>query len=441
MTYRLASFLAASFVTASLAALLATSATAAAPDAAPVHWQPSWISPAQPVWSKDWVAPLGMPRELRDVTLRQSLRSSVGGEQLRLVFSNEYSATPLKLGSVTVRTIGDGPAVAVRFNGRGGTLVPPGGRAVSDPVSLPITAGDRLEVDLHLPERATLGGFHWDAQEQTLLLQGNAVGRRDAPVLQTFTTRAFVTELQVASARPARVVVTIGDSITDGNGSSIGRDQRWPDHLSRRLAPHGVAVLNAGIAGNRLLRGGWGNSALARFERDVLAHAGVRAVVVLLGTNDIGFPGSPFAPAEAPATLADLTAAFQHLVRQAHARGVRVIAGTVPPFEHALQGTPLEGHHSPAKEALRQALNEWIRHAGAFDGVIDFDAVLRDAAHPSRLDPALDSGDHLHPGDAGYRRMAEAIDLRALLGEAARSGVGVDVAPEAALGGQGGRLR
>jgi len=139
---------------------------------------------------------------------------------------------------------------------------------------------------------------------------------------------------------------------------------------------------------------------------------------VLLGTNDIGFPGSPFAPAEAPVTLAELTAGFRGLVEQAHARGVRVIAGTVPPFGHALQGTPLEGHDSPAKEAVRQALNEWIRHGGAFDGVVDFDAVLRDAADPARLAPGLDSGDHLHPGDDGYRRMAEAIDLRVLLGDA-----------------------
>ncbi len=437
--------LAAFVMAASLATLLSASAAAAPPAAPPVHWQPTWMSPAQPVWDEAWVVPLGMPRELRNVTLRQSLRTSIGGEQLRLIFSNAYSAAPLRLGAVTVRAAGDGPALSIRFRGRDGLLVAPGARAVSDPVSLPLKAGDRIVVDLHLPELSTLGGFHWDAREQTLLLPGNATGRRDAPVLQTFHTRAFLAGLQVASPRPAPVVVAIGDSITDGNGSSIGQDQRWPDHLSRRLAPHGVAVLNAGIAGNRLLRGGWGDSAISRLERDALAHPGVRAVVVLLGTNDIGFPGSPFAPGEAPVVLADLTAAFQRLAMQAHARGVRVIAGTVPPFEHALQDTPLEGHHSPAKEALRQALNAWIRQAGesgeVFDGIVDFDAVLRDAAHPARLNAALDSGDHLHPGDAGYRRMAEAIDLRALLGEASGSGVGVEVAPEAALGSQGRGLR
>ncbi len=406
-----------SLLSAWLATFLATAA--ASVSAAPVFWQPTWISPAQPVWGDGWTVPLGMPTRLRDVTLRQSLRTSLGGEQLRLVISNQYGVAPLKLGTLTVRTTDAEPSRAVFFQGHDGMVVAPGARVISDPVSLPIRAGDRLEVDLHLPGPATPAGFHWDAQEQTEIVQGNAAGRHEAPVLQTLTTRAFVSELWVSSIHPPLTVVTIGDSITDGNGSSLGRDQRWPDHLSRRLAPRGVAVLNAGIAGNRLLRSGWGESALARFERDVLSHPGVRAAVVLLGTNDIGFPGSPFSPSEAPVSLNDLTGAFLQLVDQAHARNVRLVVGTVPPFEHALQGTPLEGHYSPRKDALRRALNDWIRHTRAFDAVVDFDAVLRDPANPAQLDPALDSGDHLHPGDAGYKRMAEAIDLNALLGEQA----------------------
>ena len=414
-------------ITSSLLAALLTTILATTGMAAPVaptaetagYWQPTWFSPAQPLWGDGWVVPLGMPTRLRDVTLRQSLRSSLGGPQLRLVISNQYGPAPLKLGAVTVRQAGTAPSHAVRFQGRDNMVVAPGARVVSDPVKLPIRAGDRLEVDVYLPEPSAPAGFHWDAQEQTQLIQGKATGTHPAPVRQTLTTRAFLAELQVASARPPATVVAIGDSLTDGNGSSIGRDQRWPDHLARRLAPRGVAVLNAGIAGNRLLRGGWGESALARFQRDVLSHAGLRAVIVLLGTNDIGFPGSLFSPSEAPASLNELTGALLQLADQAHARKVRIVVGTVPPFEHALEGTALEGHHSPQKDALRRALNDWIRHAGAFDAVVDFDTLLRDPDHPARLHPALDSGDHLHPGDAGYRRMAEAIDLEALLGEPA----------------------
>lgn len=406
-------------IASSLLATLVATATAAPAAAAPAeHWQPTWISSPQPVWGEGWVLPLGMPTSFRDVTLRQSLRTALGGERVRLVISNEYGTVPLKVGALAVRATEKGPAVPVRFQGRDVITVVPGARVISDAVPLPLRAGDRLETELYLPETTAVAGFHWDAQDTMRVLPGHAIGRRDLAPAQTFTTRAYIAELRVAAARPPQSVVAIGDSITDGNGSYIGRDQRWPDHLARRLAPQGVAVLNAGIAGNRLLRDGWGDSALARFERDVLRHPGVRAVVVLLGTNDIGFPGSPFAPGEAPASLDTLTGAFRQLVEQAHARGVRVIAATVPPFENALAGTPLQGHYSPQKEALRQSLNAWIRKAGAFDGIVDFDAVLRDPSHPSRLDPAVDSGDHLHPGDAGYRRMADAIDLQALLGTA-----------------------
>jgi len=410
------------FLAASLAAVIAASAGASPPP--PAHWQPTWISPVQPLFPADAVLPMGMPAEFRDVTLRQVVRTSLGGPQLRLVLGNDGGTMPLTLGTVAVRAAGgDERATAVKFQGRDGIVVPPGARVVSDAVDLPTRAGDRLEVDLYLPQPTRLAGFHWDAQEHALLTRGDTVGRRGVVPLETFTARAFVTELWVASDDAPASVVAIGDSITDGNGSTAGRDQRWPDHLARRLAPQGLAVLNAGIAGNRLLRGGWGDGALARLDRDVLGQPGVRAVVVLLGTNDIGFPGSPFAPTDAPVTLEALTSALRQLVERAHARDVRVMAGTVPPFKHALHGTPLEGHYSPDKDATRRALNDWIRHSGVFDGVADFDRVLRDPADPAQLAPALDSGDHLHPGDAGYRRMAESIDVRVLLGTAASSEV------------------
>lgn len=390
--------------------------------AAQMHWQPTWIAPAQPVWDDRFVLPLGMPRTLQDVTLRQSLRTSVGGERLRLVVSNEYGSAPLTVGRVAVGLQTGTAPLPVRFQGADGVRVPPGARVLSDPVALPTRAGERLQVDLYLPEAAQLAGFHWDARDRSWLLPGDAAGAPLPAGVLPVATRAFVTELRVESARPAASVVALGDSITDGNGSTPGEDQRWPDHLARRLAGRGVAVLNAGISGNRLLGPGMGENALARFERDVLRHPGVRAAIVLLGTNDIGWPGGPFAPAEALPSVESLTRGLAQLVAQAHARGVRVVGATLPPFENALQGTPLEGHFSPAKEALRQALNRWIREGGAFDAVADFDAVLRDPGHPSRLKAAFDSGDHLHPGDAGYRAMADAIDLDALLRPAALEG-------------------
>jgi lysophospholipase L1-like esterase len=413
------------FLSALLAMPLATGPAAAIAETANTSpstksaWQATWQSSPQPVWDERFLLPLGMPRELNGVTLRQAMRTSLGGERLRVVVSNEYGQAPLKIGRLGIRRERTRDLVAIRFQGAAEALVPAGGRLMSDPVSLATGAGDRLEIDLYLPQPTSLSGFHWDARERTLVLAGDAAGRPASADAQALTARAFVTELLVESAHALSAVVVIGDSITDGNGSTPGADQRWPDHLARRLAPRGVATLNAGISGNRLLLDGMGDSGLARFERDVLGHRGVRAVIVLLGTNDIGWPGSPFGPGEPPVSVQELTRGMRQLVEQGHARGVRVIGATLPPFEDALKGTPLEGHYSPQKEAQRQRLNDWIRGSGAFDAVVDFDLVLRDPRRPSRLRPDFDSGDHLHPGDAGYRAMAEAIDLDALLGDAA----------------------
>lgn len=370
-------------------------------------WRPSWIASPQPLWDERLPLPLGMPTRLDDVTLRQSLRLSVGGPRLRLVVGNEYGAQPLHITGASVHREGDAQAVPLNFEGRTDVVVPPGARWHSDPLPLATRPGQRLQVDLRLAPGTALASFHWDARDRSELL--NADGTAIA-----LSARAFLAEVQTAGSGDA--VVAIGDSLTDGNAAAPGADQRWPDHLARRLAAQGIAVLNAGISGNRLLRDGMGDSALARFDRDVLRHCGVRAVVVLLGTNDIGWPGGLFAPQEALPHLPALTAGFESLVRQARARGVRVVGATLPPFRDALKGTPLEGHYSPQKDVLRQALNRWIREAGAFDAVVDFDAVLRDPAQPDRLRPDLDSGDHLHPGDAGYRAMAEAVAVPLLLG-------------------------
>jgi lysophospholipase L1-like esterase len=228
------------------------------------------------------------------------------------------------------------------------------------------------------------------------------------------TARVFLAGVQVQTAAPPRTVVALGDSITDGNGATPDADRRWPDALAERLAPQGVGVLNAGISGGRLLRDGMGRSALARLPADVFAVPGVKAVLVLLGTNDIGWPGGPFAPREPAVGADEVIQGLRQLAAAARAHNVRIVAGTLTPFEHALAGTPLQGHHSERKEAVRQAVNAWIRSSGEFDAVLDFDRALRDPQHPARLAPAFDSGDHLHPGDAGYRAMAQLVDAAQL---------------------------
>jgi lysophospholipase L1-like esterase len=387
-----------------IAALTLTLALGAHDALADGHWTTSWYAAPQPAWDDTFALPMNVPTKLDNATVRETVRLSAGGSRIRLVFSNRYGHEPVKLGAVRVGPADDPRAArALTFSGQPGTAILPGATVTSDPVALPVAPLSRLAVTTWLPAPTPVASFHWGAQ-QTMQVDAAGVGGR-----------LFLNAVMVETATPARTVVALGDSITDGNGSTPDANRRWPDILAERLAPHGIAVANAGISGGRLARDGMGVSALARFEQDVLSQPGVSDVIVLLGINDIGWPGSPFAPGERPATLDELTAAYRQLVAAAHVRGVRVTAGTLPPFEDALAGTPYAGHYSPAKERLRQQLNDWIRTAGAFDAVVDFDAVLRDPARPRRMRAAFDSGDHLHPGDAGYRAMAAAIDIAPLV--------------------------
>ncbi|WP_273490151.1 SGNH/GDSL hydrolase family protein [Roseateles chitosanitabidus] len=391
-------------------------------------WSPSWIAPPQALWSGDFALPTLVPFQFRDQTVRQSLRLSVGGERLRVEFSNEYGSTPLRIDAATVAR----PAAAaeagagiiadslrtLRFGGATSVAVPPGARVVSDPVDLPVRALERLSISLYLPGPVAPSTFHWEGRDTAYVAAGRHVADTVWPDGgETMSPRVFLAGVRVERRGPPATVVTIGDSITDGNGSTPGADRRWPDRLAEWLAPRGVAVLNAGISGGRLLSDGMGPSALARLQRDVLGQPGIRAVIVLLGTNDIGYPQGPFSPDETPMTAERLIAGLRLLIEQSHAANVRVIGGTIPPNEQSLAGTPFEGHHSAAKDRVRQDVNRWIRTSGAFDGVVDVDALLRDPKRPSRLASAWDSGDHLHPGDAGYAAMADAIDLARLLGE------------------------
>ena len=410
-------------------ALATLAATASADMTAPSTerwWSPSWMASTQPLWGGDFVLPTGLPFQFQRQTVRQIARLSVGGSRLRVVVSNEQGQAPLHIGAAQVAQAAEGPAVVpgtghvLRFGGQTTVTLPPGARLASDPVDLALPALARVAVSLYLPGPSQPAGFHFDARETAYVAAGDHTGAAAWPADGTrMDARVYVSGMLVETPRPPATVVTLGDSLTDGNGATPGADTRWPDALAERLAPRGVAVLNAGISGGRLLRDGMGRSGLERVGRDVLGQPGVRAMLVLLGTNDIGWPGGPFAPQERPATAEDLIQGFRALIAQAHAHNVRIVGATLPPFEHALAGTPLEGHSTPAKDAVRQSVNRWIRESGAFDAVVDFDAVLRDPAHPARLRAALDSGDHLHPGDAGYRAMAAAIDLDALWGPGA----------------------
>ena len=331
-------------------------------------------------------------------------------------FSNAHGTAPLHIAAAALALAGPGASTqpssarGLRFAGSAKAVVPAGAYAVSDPVDLPVADGTRLAVSLFLPS-AGLAGFHFDARDTMFIARGTRVADARWPAdTPSVATRAFVSAVHVENNRARGAVVAPGDSLTDGNGATPGGDHRWTDALAVRLAPHGLAVLNAGISGNRLLRDGMGESGLARMRRDVFAQPGVRTLVVLLGTNDIGCPGGPFAPEEPVVTVEQLIAGYRQLIEQARVHGLRIVGATLPPFEDALAGTPLEGHHSPTKEALRQQINHWLRSTDAFYAVVDLDRVRRDPGHPARLRPTYDSGDHLHPSDAGYRVLAAALD-------------------------------
>lgn len=376
-------------------------------------WVTSWYAAPQPGWDSLFVLPMNVPAVLDHQTVREYVRVSAGGARIKLVFSNRYGKAPLAIGAagVMMREV----TRVVTFEGARQVTIAPGATVTSDTIALSVAPLSQLEVTTYLPKRTAITGFHWGASQNISIAAGNASRAADFSNAARAEGRLFLSAVLVDALPEGRTVVALGDSITDGNGSTPDADRRWPDFLARRLAPHGIAVANAGISGARLLKDGMGERAMARFGQDVLGQPGVSDVIVLLGINDIGWPGSPFAPAEPMVTLDELTAGFRRLAATAHINGIRITVGTLPPFEGALEGTPFAGHYNPQKETLRLRLNDWIRGAGIFDGVVDFDAVLRDPARPQRLLAEFDSGDHLHPGDAGYRKMADAIDIDAIV--------------------------
>ncbi|CRD48817.1 SGNH/GDSL hydrolase family protein [Stenotrophomonas maltophilia] len=398
-----------------------SSAASAAP--AP-HWVASWQASPQPVWGPEFLFPTLVPAALQDQTFRQTARISLGGSRLRVRLSNAYGTQPLRIGAASVAArAGDTPQ-PLSFEGQPGVLIGPGQERLSDP--LPLATADRqaLQVSVFVPGPMPVQTFHWEGRQTSWIALGDQSQAQALSGASSTTARLFLAGIEVEAPTSARSVVVIGDSITDGATASLDQDQRWTDHLAARLAPRGIAVVNAGISGGRLLHDGMGESAPARFQRDVLDQPGVSSVIVLIGINDISWPGTAFARKQARPALAELQAGYRALAEQAHRRGLRILGATLMPFAGALPGTPLDDYYHPDKDALRRQLNAWLRTDGPFDAVIDLDAALRDPTDPSRMAAAYDSGDHLHPGDAGNRAMAEAVDLDVLLGGQGSAGVG-----------------
>jgi lysophospholipase L1-like esterase len=369
------------------------------------------------------------PREalmnIDNQTVRERVRVSIGGSQIQLRFSNELGSSPLVIGSATVAVPLDASSVkqgslhSVTFGGHNSIAIPAGAPVLSDPIMFPVTSGTELSVSIYFPKRLTTPTLPAFAFKHAVVSQHGDFTRAGTIEAAAVSTASISITAVFVPAQPSeRLVVAFGDSITDGDGSTVDADNNWPGDLIRRAAKtsksSALAVVNEGIVGNRLLRDGdiFGLSALARFDRDALVLPGVTHIVLLEGLNDICFPGAKMDgqyladPAETRSAQ-DITDAYRQLISRAHARGLKFIGATITPCE----GAGIPGYYSEAKEKTRQAVNKWIRAGGAFDGVIDFDAVVRDPNHPSQLLPKFASKDHLHPNDDGYKAMADSIDL------------------------------
>ncbi len=346
---------------------------------------------------------------LANVTARQLVRVSVGGAHIRLRFTNEEGRDVMPLGPVHVAEAGpDGRIVpgtdhAVTFDGRPDVVIPASAPLLSDPISMTVEPLDRLLISVHVPGPVPRTGrrlFMYVASTP-----GDHTAAVELPGARLARVSTFVSEVEVDTDAPTNVVVALGDSITEGVASTANAFRGWPDRLAERLVAAGKpwAVVNAGISGNRLLRYGAGPSTLARLDRDVLSVPAVKAIILLEGINDIGRGFSPTGRRDA-VTAEALEAADKQIIARAHEKGIKVYGALLTPYQGA-------GYASPEGEQVREALNDWIRTSGAFDGVIDFATPVADPANPLTFAPQYNDRDHLHPNDAGYKAMADAVDL------------------------------
>jgi lysophospholipase L1-like esterase len=411
-------------------AAVAAATTAAAPAVAapaghddhPSDWVGTWAAVPTAV-------PARSPITLADRTVRHVLHLSIGGDELRVRITNEFGERPLHVGAVRVALrSGSGASTAavpgtdrrVTFGGRGDVTLPAGAPLVSDPVRLRVAAGADLLVSIYLPDSTPVTTRAAFAFQDNVIAVGDVTAARTVTAESTVGQYLFLSGVSVRTRGSA--IVTLGDSITNGANTAANTNNRWPDLLAARLRQARLrrGVVNLGVSGNRLLHdpnppagsnaetfaANFGQSALRRFDRDVLAQPSARYLVVLLGVNDLGHPGT-VAPLDEEVSAADIIFAHRQLIARAHQAGLRAYGATILPFK----GDTL-GFFSAENERKRSAVNAWIRGGGEYDGVIDFDAAVRDAADPLRLNPAYDSGDGLHPNDAGMAAMAAAVPLR-----------------------------
>ncbi|MES2253681.1 MAG: SGNH/GDSL hydrolase family protein [Pseudomonadota bacterium] len=413
-----------------IAALLALAVSgerdAAAATGGGDDWITTWAATPAPRWGSEMPVPFGVPETLEGVTIRQVARISVGGAKVRIVLSNEYGGEPLTIGAGSVALAATNGALAgtgalrLTWGGRSSVVVPPGAPIISDPIDLAVPPLASLAVSIYLPQKTAISSVHWDGA-QTAFISGRGDFTASAAFAadSSLKQRLFLSGIQVDAKPAARAVVFFGDSITDGACSTADANGRWPDHIAERLQQTGhgnIAVVNQAYSGNRVLANGMGTNALARLNADVLSQPHLSTVVLMMGINDIGWPGEKsITPGDRQPTEDDIIVGYRQIIDRVHARGARIVGATLTPFAGTNPGTPTEGYYTPDKEKIRLAVNQWIRTSGRFDDVIDFDRLMEDPARPGHMRGAYDCGDHLHPNDAGYGAMAAAVNLNLLL--------------------------
>jgi lysophospholipase L1-like esterase len=391
------------------------------------QWIGTWAAAPQPPVP-------GRPQSFQNQTLRLIVHTSAGGTKVRIKVSNAFGDQPLRIGAAHIArrsAAADIDPISDRtltFNGHSSSTIPARSMVVSDPVDLDVPALSDLAISLFLPETTLAMTLHILAMQTNYLSAntGDSTAAAKFPFAKTIHSWPFLTGVDVGASPGGAAIVAFGSSLTDGDGSTLDTNRRWPDVLAERLQNGAkqkaeVGVLNLGIIGNRLLNdspqqpgfpygAALGQAGLARFERDVLAQAGVKYVIVGLGINDIAFPGS-LTPLSEMMTAESMISGYRQLIARAHQKGIRVMGTTNPPFENSFLGEPPITFYTLEKEIVRQKVNAWILSSGEFDAVLDFDAVLRDPSHPTRLLPIYDSGDHLHPNNAGCIAEGNTIPL------------------------------